>query len=191
VEILDLEEKEIPVRNHPVPWIYVLLAIILIGFLVPMSEYIFTPRYPSLSGLTSPGSNEENKYLRAIEQFGLDATGLQAFIQDNPRGRVLIGNALYPRYYRANEGLEARYGPYYEPYDVFDFARVAFKIIGPMGTEDVILPLKSISFFPHASDIIVIACRVRAYNIAIAVILIGDESVMYEGAPSAKLACQQ
>lgn len=165
--------------------IYILLAIFLIGSLVPISERIFPLRYPSPSALTVPNSENDDQYKLTAAQFGLDADRLETFIQDNSQGRLLVGRALYPRYYRANEVFRDTSGAY----RVFDAPQLAFTLIGPMGSQLVFLPSKYVDYFPHASDLIVIACEENGYNIALAVVLIGNPSVIYERLPLSELAC--
>jgi hypothetical protein len=73
---------------------------------------------------------------------------------------VVAGRALYPRFYRAQEGEP---GSGWWAFRERDFARLGFFVIGPERA-NVILPLEtSPDWFPNASDVIVVGCQEEDY----------------------------
>ncbi len=71
------------------------------------------------------------------------------------KARVINGRALYPRYYRANEGEPGRNFVLIDP---MDFERVSFFVIGP-DPASVILRVDNPRLdFPGSSDVVIVHC---------------------------------
>jgi hypothetical protein len=90
-----------------------------------------------------------------------------------PGADVLIGRALYPRFYAANEGEP---GGEFSAFNALPFSRIALVLIGPQGNYQIALPLESASLsFPNASDVVILGCEEKGYFRA-AVVLFTDHS---------------
>jgi hypothetical protein len=90
-----------------------------------------------------------------------------------PKADVLIGRALYPRFYAANEGEP---GGEFSAFNALPFSRMALVLVGPQGNYQVALPLESAPpSFPNVSDVVVFGCEEDGYFRA-AVVLFTDHS---------------
>ena len=94
-----------PIRVTSVPKsfskvIFVILALLGLGSLLPLSENIFSQRYQNL---TSGQVLAENEGL--LKTAGLDIPVIESFLQ-NDGAEILIGRALYPRYFRKDQQEE-------------------------------------------------------------------------------------
>ena len=117
--------------------------------------------------------------------MGFDKATLDTLSNQSTAFRVVNGRVLYPRYFRENEGIpKDRY-----PYKVLGFPRIAFMMIGSNGENSVILPQEEVSYFPNASDIIVLGCQKDDYIDALAVVMIKEQTVVYVRQPSSPLQC--
>jgi hypothetical protein len=162
------------------PWI--ILIFLFIGASLPLSEKFFPRRYPAQTQAELLTLLEQEGYL---QKMGFDKPTLNALSDQWPSFRVLNGRLLYPRYFRENEGVpKNRY-----PYKVMGFPRLAFTIIGPDGENSVILPQDEVSYFPNASDAIVLGCQEGAYIDALAVVVIEEQTAVYVRQPSSPLQC--
>ncbi len=166
----------------------ILVTIFGIGSILPLSEHIYPPRYPAAVQTQIPAILQETNW---VGQVGIKPSELQVFLQ-NPAAKVLIGRALYPRYYRGGRGEP---GLDY-PYLALNYDRTVFTLISPSGQNGVILASSFPPYFPHASDVIVIGCDnptpngARAQTIdALAVFVLNDYNVAYSRNPAAPLNC--
>ena len=158
------------------------IALVAIGVLIPLSEYLYPPRY-------FPASLEAKLLLlqeRGLEkQAGLDEMTIQAFLQSS-KAVVLHGRALYPRHYFQGDGETPRGYPYH----ILDYPRLAFMLIGADGEQGIILPLsKPPRYFPHAADVVVLACRDSSGINALAVFILDEQNAYYMRQPNAPLRC--
>ena len=149
--------------------------------LIPASENLRQPRYQNIDPVETLVTNRS-----LIEAGDLELDDLNNFLQ-NKDARILIGRALYPRYYRMNQGA-IDFGIFY-PYITMAFPRTAFKLIGPAGEYSVVLPGKIHQYFPHASDVLVLGCNNPNYLDALVVIIMGEDETLYTRNPSAELQC--
>ena len=151
-----------------------------VGGLMPLSENLRQPRYQNMDPM---GTLEINR--PRIEDAGLKFDDLGNFLQGT-NARVFIGRALYPRYYKMNQG-HATFAFY--PYVTMGFPRMAFKVVGPTGELSVVLPGGDVPYLPHASDVLVLGCKGRDYFDALAVIVLDDNGAIYTRKPGSKLQC--
>jgi 4-amino-4-deoxy-L-arabinose transferase-like glycosyltransferase len=143
----------------------------LIGALPWMAEKIASPRYPDQSpevlkdkiGIVSnaPARNEINTFLSQPD----------AFIQ--------MGRALYPRFYRKDDGLSST-NPW-PSYEIRDYPRLGFLLLNQDSTW-VVFPTKKISDFPHAVDAIVLGCQRDDY-VEARMIILPESNSTYTSAP--------
>src|SRR6185369_7706818 len=151
-------------------------TLLLFGALLPLSENLHQPRYANQDPLVTLTQNSH-----LLDQIGITQNDLQEFLK-NSDAKVLIGRALYPRYYKMNQGefVNAFY-----PYQILDFPRIAFRLIGPAGDYGVILPTGNIpKYFPHTDDMLVVGCKGQNYLDALFVISLDDRKVIYTRKPA-------
>jgi len=153
---------------------------LLFGALLPLSEILYLPRYQNIDPQERLASSKA-----LIEQTGLKLDELDAFVQ-NPHASIVIGRALYPRFYKMDQGEFQ--GAFY-PYQTLEFPRTAFKLIGPGGEHSIILPGHDPVSLPHTSDVLVVGCQRLDYFDALLVIVLGNNGAVYERVPKAPLAC--
>lgn len=157
-------------------------ALLLFGSLLPLSEHLRAPRYENQDPLAILNQNSTQ-----LGEAGLTQNALHEFLQ-SPNAKVLLGRALYPRYYKMNQGefVNAFY-----PYQTLDFPRTAFQLIGPAGDYGVILPMHDApEYFPHTGDMLVVGCSEQNYLDALLVIVLGDHNSLYIRKPvAATLQC--
>ena len=158
--------------------ILVLCALLGIGFLIPFSEKLHPERYEHFNIISLLVDNEQT-----LSPAGLDMQAISSFQQNN-EAAVLIGRALYPRYYKKDQGE-----PIFYPTLNMPFPRTTFTLIGPDGENGVILPGEVPTYFPHATDVLVIGCRNTDYLDALAVIVLDEKSVVYTREPKSELQC--
>jgi hypothetical protein len=138
----------VPLKKAPM----IILFFLFIGSTLPLSEMIFPKRYPPRSQADLFVVLESEGYLN---QMGFDPAALKDFSEQWPAFRVVEGRALYPRFYLQNKGESKRQ----YPYQILGFPRIGFTMIGPNGTNYVVLPKNEVSYFPNASDVIVLGCQ--------------------------------
>jgi hypothetical protein len=141
-------------------------AILILGLLLPGSEYLVPPTFQTLGVATAVNYWHESDI---ATQTPLDP---EAFLQQT--GAVAVeGRALYPRYYVADAGEPGGQWPAFNP---LPFARLGFVLVGPESNH-VVLPLQSSpTDFGNASDVVVFGCKEEGYLRAIAVVFIQAES---------------
>lgn len=168
------------------------LPALLFSIGIVMLDSVFPQRY---------FMQKKDAILETIQDNGLssklqiDLAELETFLKD-PRSVAYHGLGLNPRFYQNDEG-EHSYGM--DVYQARDYARLAFTLIGPFGTEYGILPMEqSPSFFPNASDVIVIGCTHKekefntSYVDAAIIILLNENGndVVYQREPWLGLRCE-
>jgi len=162
-----------------------LLFVILLGLggLIPLSEQLRPSRYQNIDPMETLATKRP-----LIESAGLKFDDLGKFLQSS-NSNILIGQALYPRYYKMNQG-DAAFNFYnFSPYITLGFPRIAFKVIGPLGERSVVLPGDAFQNLPHASDVLVLGCNGQHYIDALVVIVLGDNGAIYTRKPASELQC--
>lgn len=165
------------ISNKPLKAIIALFILVGIGILVPLSEHLYPKRYENLDIKQTLMSDKQK-----LDTAGLDLNSLEAFLK-NGNAAALVGRALYPRHFVANQGEAVFY-----PNLPLDFPRTTFDLIGPDGGQGVILP-GDIHELPHASDVIVIGCKEKDYFDALAVILLDENGSIYTREPAPVMQC--
>ena len=159
------------------------LIILAISISIPLTEMLF-PNYESVV----PYETTYDQILESgvIQNSGFDIPEIDAFI--NQGGVILSGRALYPRFFKYNEGMV-------DEEKIFSdraYPRSVFMLTKPDAPQEgVILPMeKSPEFFPNGSDVFVFGCRSSEKLIdASMVIVLKPELHVYTRSPSAPLSC--
>jgi hypothetical protein len=158
----------------------IILILALIGALIPLSGYLFAPRYTALTRKQVLTLLQEQPY---AAQIGINNADLRAFLSQK-NSRILIGRILYPRYYDMYKG---------EPVQTYalsahGYPRTVFSMIGPLGHRYVILSGKMRTFFPNAEDAIVLGCLDNDAIQAL-VVIFPQKQFSYTRVPATTLTC--
>jgi len=165
-------------KFSPTKSIFILIILMGFGSLIPLSEKLHPERYRNMNADQLLTENE-----RILTTAGLDMQSINSFRQSEDAA-VFIGHALYPSFYKMDQGE-----PIFYPTITMPFPRTTFILIGPDGENGVILPGKSPSYFPHASDVLVIGCKGMDYFDALAVIVLDEKGTIYTREPKSELNC--
>jgi hypothetical protein len=158
----------------------VLLTLFLFGAVLPLTEKLYLPRYQNIEPLKKLLDNQA-----LVEQTGLKFQEVETFLQ-NPGSTILVGRALYPRFYKMNQG---EYQGVFFPFHTLGFPRTAFKLIGPAGESSVVLSGNQPANISHTNDVLVLGCNGTNYFDALAVIVLDDDGVVYTRDPEVPLQC--
>ena len=159
--------------------IAVILTILFgIGALIPLAETFYTNRYNNFDIAKVLKQHEAQ-----TSKAGLNLQEINRFLQ-GPNAEILVGRALYPRYYIENEGEVHFY-----PVVVMGFPRTTFTLIGPKGEQGIILPGDKPRYFPHGVDTLVLGCKEQLYVDALAVIVLDEKGAIYTRSPGSSLQC--
>lgn len=140
--------------------VLILIAILLIGALLPLSENIFPPRYEQLS---KEEVLEILDHRGAINKAGFDLSEIETFLDDE-NAQAYSGRLVYPRFFYHNQGIPGN-AVYLNPRD---YPRLTFTYIGPFGAKYAVLPIQEIpDNISNASDVAVLVCSRDALMIVI------------------------
>ena len=165
-------------KNHFSRALVILGILFGLGGLIPLAETLYENRYQNFDASAALSEREAQ-----IASAGLNLTEINSFLK-NPRARMFVGRALYPRYYIENEGEVHFY-----PVVVMGFPRTTFTLIGNEGEKGIVLPGEKPEYFPHAVDTLVIGCKEDYYIDALAVILLDETGTVYTRSPASPLQC--
>jgi hypothetical protein len=141
------------------------VALLLVGFSLPITEEVISPRYSDEFSPTQVLALIE-KESDQIDSDILDS--LESILASN--ATVIHGRALYPRFNFANVGEPGEW----RSFQPRPYRRVSFYLVGPQNT-GVILPFNEVpDLFPHGSDVIVIGCYSDRYFDALGVIILNS-----------------
>jgi hypothetical protein len=150
----------------PLPWKSLLLAgagFFLLTAAIPLSERLIPDHFQEMTAESALASLQAQGLLQSA---GVDRAVIDRLLESET-AEVLIGRAMYPRFYKAGKGLLGGGWPAYEPRD---YSRLGF-YLSPSNTP-VVLPAETAPVpFPNASDVLVVGCkqsdRVEALLVAI------------------------
>lgn len=185
LEIIDISSSE----TLNVDWrkLIALGALLLLGSLLPLSDFISPIRYRAHSKAEILTRLEQEGYLK---QSGFTQGDLLKFLSQ-PDAVIKEGRALYPRYYPVNEGEMDKTTHYM----ILSYPRLVFTMIGSYKeAEGVILPSDRTQVFPmHAEDVVVLGCQNTAYKApfidAVVVFVTSGDGYVYTRSPGAPLEC--
>lgn len=164
--------------------IFIILGsgIFVFGTLLPLSEFIFKPRYTLQTKQQSLETIKQSKQI--IANYPNMAMQINNIILND--SRLFQGRALYPRYYRSMES-DSDYESWNAPRD---FDRFSFYLVGPNNT-GVIIPLdKQPEFdFPHAADVFIIGCQDDGYLKGLVVYIETTDTIVIGSPTSDSLSC--
>ncbi len=158
-----------------------LALVFAVGALVPLAETPFNRRYQTSTPAETLAMLDEQGWL---EKAHLDKEALTGFL-NYPGAEIIVGRALYPRYYRIYDGEPGRDYPYI----ALDFPRLVFTAIGPFGEAGIILPGSEPDFIPQAADVVTLGCRGNQYMDALAVFVLTEPGAVYLRSPESALQC--
>lgn len=161
------------------PFFALVLSITFIDQRIP-------PRYPDLS-------KDEIVSTYLADQNDFTQGELEKFTTDE-QSRVLLGRALYPRFYEARQGEPMPISP---AFTARDYPRFAFKLLGNFtasGQIDVMLPLdEAPETFPNGADIILLGCKYpdkQYIQARFIFVLDGDSRYVVQASNATDLTCR-
>jgi hypothetical protein len=159
------------------------LVVLAVSISIPLTERLFPP-YES----TVPFDATYDRVLksRVIEKAGLSLQDINTFIDRG--GKVFSGRALYPRYFKWNEGMVDETGIFSSR----GFPRTAFILTGPrIPQAGVILPMEQLpAQLPNGADVFVLGCEVGDKKIdALMVVVLQPELHAYTRSQAAPFTC--
>lgn len=105
---------------------------------------------------------------------------------DDERAQIILGRALYPRFYGVDKGEPGGDWPAFSPRE---YPRLGFVLVGPTQT-NVVLPLdQAPAYFPHASDVIVFVCPADGFMLAKQVVLIEEDEYTLVPSSEMEISC--
>jgi hypothetical protein len=126
-------------------------------------------------------------YAQAVqENRGMDAASIERYLQQKD-AIILYGKALYPMYFKPNDGalndLWLNYAP--QPY-----RRLVFHVIGPQPVVVILRTESRPSSVPDGADVIVLGCRTETGVEAVSVLITStDPQIVYHREPLSTLIC--
>lgn len=167
----DLDEKQELTTDQPAlfAWrglVMPVLTLAVIGFAMPAVEYLSTPKYPALS---------REDVIFAVEEADVNAgqRDMAIALLAQPGLTVGQGEALYPIFYKAGEGVEDSKFPGEVPYP---FAHLYFYLIG-YDQVSIILPWEDGGLeFPHGQEVFVVGCNQNSIYWQASMVLVRSET---------------
>jgi hypothetical protein len=173
-------ETLIPRTSAGFSWgwgIFVGGVLFLVSLSIPVAEALIPARYAS--------EGVADRQLGAdLQSIGITGDLTEFAIQHNLG--LLSGRALYPRYYAAGKGIPENTWPAFIPRD---YARLGFYLVGP-NSSGVVLALEQPPVqFPHAADVIVLACDAEEHLEAQIVIVMENPVLVLANKPPSGWGC--
>jgi hypothetical protein len=160
----------------PFPWkraFLVGLAFFILAAAIPLAERLIPERYP-------PGAVQTTL---AAEASAIDPAALQDFLSGE-NAVILVGRAMYPRFYPAGDGIPRAGWP---SYATRDYPRLGFVLVGPQTTPVVWPGEQPPLYFPNGSDVLVVGCE-RADHIEARLVALLDAP--QEALPASLPGCE-
>ena len=161
-------------KLKPAAALFTLLGLLLVSGGFSFIDFVIpgSPRYAQAA--------QDVLASEAFSRSGLTETVKQAEIDAflaQPEARLLAGEALFPRFYEANQGemlYDVDSSRFFIPQD---YSRLIITLLGRHGSKGVILPLpQPPEIFPHTADAIVLGCQREAYVEASLIVISLDAS---------------
>ena len=120
-----------------------------------------------------------------VQVYFDDVSGLEQFLEEE-HVILLRGKALYPRFYKSDQGEPGGDWPALSPRD---YSRLGFVLVGPHDAHVVLPSIDAPDFFPHASDAIVFGCPEDEYVRAKLVVLMREDGYTLVPSSDGELSC--
>jgi hypothetical protein len=177
--------RDIRLERRPFPWrqaLWIGAVFFAVIAAIPLAEWAVPYRYEELSPQVVLRDLEEQGLLETV---AVDTGFIDNFM--NQDGAVAVtGRGLYPRFFRAGEGLP---GTGWAGLAPMDYDRLTFYVTSS-DPYQVVLPLSaSPDSFPHASDVVVIGCQRDGYLEAKLVAIFGGQKPVIIRSPGSKWSC--
>ena len=158
------------------------LALFLLVAAIPIAEFAIPKRYGNVHVQAILMNLDEQDLLIPL---GITSQTLNAFVAED-RAEVVVGRALYPRYFTAGDGEPGNRWP---SFTARPFNRLGFFLIGPLQRHVVLRTPEAPKSFPHAVDVLVLGCTAEDYLDAYLVVLLDPLQVILERTPLASWNC--
>lgn len=163
---------------------YYFTFFLLLGLSLPLTEKIIPELYPDISSGQIFARFMPNGFA-PVNGGRFTVSDLNIFLETEAGATVLYGRALYPSFYRSGDFWGDQQSITYLERG---FNRLHFALIGPKETL-VFIPLeKAPKYFPHASDVVIIGCRLDEGVRALAV-RVNDQASFITASPWRGLTC--
>jgi hypothetical protein len=175
IRVLTRQREEVDEhKSSGLIWKGSLLGLLFFGLgsLLPLSEILFPVQFPD------PSKEQVASRLLTMESAhgaGLNLDMIAEFLAEDATV-VVEGRALYPRYYGAGEGEP---GAGWSIYNLQDYARMGFLLVGPSPQKVVIRLDEPPDYFPNASDVILVGCQTESFLDLALVAVLGDKEITY------------
>jgi hypothetical protein len=144
-----LDQRDFNLRDFRPQYLGILAGFALIGALPWLAQGYVNPRYTSTS----------LEMAVRIESAGYASSEIESFLAQ-PDSVLTEGLLLYPRMYRAGEGISSA-NPW-QAYAVRDFPRMSFLVLNS-NVADVIFVTKTLQQFPQGADVTLLGCQRKGY----------------------------
>jgi hypothetical protein len=159
------------------------ISFFLLVAAIPVAEFTIPKRYRDVNVQAVLLNLDEKGWLKPL---GINGQALEAFLAQD-RAETLVGRGLYPRYYLAGQGEapETRWPSFV----VRDYNRLGFYLIGPKQRQVVLRTPSPPSYFPHASDVIVLGCSEGDYLDAYLIVFLKSPDSILARSPLGQWVC--
>jgi hypothetical protein len=167
----------------PFPWnkaVAAWLCFILLVSAIPLAELFIPARYPPAVVQTALAS-----LMSEINAKPFDAPAIQRFLGDED-AVARVGRAMYPRYYKAGDGIPRSGWP---SYAMRSYPRLGFVLVGSE-TAAVVLPQETPPVdFANGAEVLVLGCKGEDIVSARLVMLLKHPMTILLASPSTALEC--
>jgi hypothetical protein len=160
-----------------------MLVVFLVGLSLPLSSTFFSNPFlvETKSGVLQILAEDG-----LLDKLGYATQNIESFTS-NPGSFIAYGRAFFPRYldYKTDAYAKEIYNdlPKTTPHLVFE-------MIVPTAWNTIDLPMvSSPAYFPNAADVIVLGCKSAHYVDGLAVVILGQNPVIYLPSPKKLLSC--
>jgi hypothetical protein len=143
------DQKEITLSDFRPQYLGILAAFALIGSLPWLAQGYASPHYTATA----------QEMMTKIESDGYAADEVESFLTQ-PNAVLSEGLLLYPRMYRAGEGIFSA-NPW-QAYAVRDFPRMGFLLLN-RDLSNVVFATDTLQQFPQGGDVIMLGCQHKGY----------------------------
>jgi hypothetical protein len=169
--MLGLHEKAVDmgagdiVRSERIEHIYnkvlpVTIGLLLLGTLLILPDFIFPRQFQEIT-------REQLQHTVLKYDLGENKKYLLTLLESDRQTKIWFGKIMYPRYYGAGFGEVLSFFPY----ATLDYPRLAFYLIGPSDTKNVLLMGPVPVGLKNNSNAIIVGCKEKDHIDAIVIVL--------------------